>query len=41
MTDERLTRLALLYIHPDVDTDIDQVIDKFAYGKKRKVDFAL
>jgi hypothetical protein len=30
MTDERLTGLALLYIHPEIDVNIDDVIDRFA-----------
>jgi len=30
MTDERLTGLALMYIHPEMEIDIDAVIDRFA-----------
>lgn len=30
MTDERLTGLALMYVHPEIDIDIDNVIDQFA-----------
>ena len=30
MTDERLTGLALMYIHPEIDIDIDAVMDRFA-----------
>jgi hypothetical protein len=29
MTDERLTALALMYIHPEIDIYIEQVIDRF------------
>ena len=28
MTDERLTGLALMYIHPDIEINIDNVIDR-------------
>ena len=38
MTDERLTGLALMYIHPDVEINISSVIDRFA-EKNRKMDF--
>ena len=43
MVDERLTGLALLYIHPEIDIDIQEVIDRFADAKKnrRRVDFIL
>ena len=30
MTDDRLTGLALMYVHPEIDIDIDTVIDHFA-----------
>ena len=30
MTDDRLTGLALMYIHPEIDIDVDTVIDRFA-----------
>jgi hypothetical protein len=29
MTDERLNALALMYIHPQIDINIDEVIDHF------------
>ncbi len=29
MTDERLTALALMYIHPEIDINVEQVIDRF------------
>jgi hypothetical protein len=28
MTDERLSALALIYIHPQIDINIDEVIDR-------------
>jgi hAT family C-terminal dimerisation region len=30
MTDDQLTGLALTYIHREIDTDVDTVIDRFA-----------
>ena len=30
MTDERLTGLALMYIHPEIDIDPHTVVDRFA-----------
>ena len=37
MTDERLTGLALMYIHPEIEIDITTVIDRFisSSGKRR------
>jgi hypothetical protein len=29
MTDERLTALALMYIHPEIDINVEKVIDRF------------
>jgi hypothetical protein len=29
MTDERLSALTLMYIHPQIDINIDEVIDRF------------
>jgi hypothetical protein len=29
MTDERLSALALMYIHPQIDINIEEVIDRF------------
>ena len=41
MTDDRLTGLALLYIHPEVQIDVQRVIDVFANKNKRRTDFIL
>jgi hypothetical protein len=41
MKDDRLTGLALMYIHPETHIDVDKVIDRFATTKKRRLDFAL
>jgi len=44
MTDERLTGLALMYIHPEIEIDIPSVIDRFinqgasSGGKRRKIE---
>jgi len=46
MTDERLTGLALMYIHPEIEIEIDipSVIDRFinqgasSGGKRRKIE---
>ena len=34
ITDERLTRLVLMYIHPDINIDVETVIDRLAAQKK-------
>ena len=40
MSDERLTGLALMYIHPEIEINIDSVIDRFANdGKQRRFNF--
>ena len=39
--DERLTGLALMYIHPEIDIDIQEVIDVFASKHKRRLDLVL
>lgn len=36
MTDERLTGLALMYIHPEIEIDIETVIDRFAAAQPLK-----
>ena len=37
--DERLTGLALMYTHPDINTDVETVIDRFtAQTKNRSAD---
>ena len=41
MSDERLTGLALMYIHPEIKIDIEHVIDVFANKYKRRTDFIL
>ena len=40
MSDERLNDLALMYIHKEIDIDVQDVIDMFALAK-RKCDFVL
>ena len=30
MVDERLTGLALMYIHPEIDINVETVIDRYA-----------
>ena len=43
MTDERLTGLALMYIHPEIEIDITSVIDRYvnrgtsSSGKRRSL----
>ena len=39
MLDERLTGLALMYIHPTTEIPIEKVIDRFSAKKKRRLDF--
>jgi hypothetical protein len=41
MQEERLNGLALMYIHSTIPIDVDEVIDKFAKQRQRKMDFAL
>jgi len=43
MSEERLTGLALLYIHKNIDihNNIDNIISRFANDKNRKLDFIL
>ena len=36
MNDERLTGLALMYIHPEIDINVDDVIDRFATTPETK-----
>lgn len=36
MTDERLTGLALMYIHPEIEIDLETVIDRFAAAQIAK-----
>ena len=40
MTDDRLIVLALMYIHPDVNINVNAVISRFATSS-RKIPFAL
>ena len=40
MTDERLPGLALIYIHPYVNIDVNEVITRFA-ASSRRIPFAL
>lgn len=39
--DCRLNGFALMHIHRDISIDIEQVIDRFAKNKNRKLDFVL
>lgn len=39
MSEERLTGLALLNLHRDIDVSIDDVIDRFARKKNRRLEF--
>ncbi|CAI6345767.1 unnamed protein product [Macrosiphum euphorbiae] len=43
MSEERLTGLALLYIHKNIDihNNIENIINRFANDKNRKLDFIL
>ena len=41
MLDERPNRLTLMYIHKDIEIDIYNVINRFAFAKKRKMDFRI
>ncbi|CAI6349937.1 unnamed protein product [Macrosiphum euphorbiae] len=41
MIEDRLNGLALMHIHRDISIDIEQVIDRFAKNKNRKLDFVL
>ena len=36
ITDDRLTGLALMYIHPDISIDVETVIDRFAAQTKNR-----
>lgn len=40
MTEDRLNGLALLYVHRNIDLDIESVINRFA-NKKRRLDFTI
>lgn len=40
MTEERLTGLALIHVHRDINVDVNEVINKFA-KKPRRLDFVL
>ena len=37
MADDRLTALALMYVHPDIDIDVDEVIWRFVGMPAAKV----
>ncbi|KAF0723960.1 zinc finger MYM-type protein 1-like, partial [Aphis craccivora] len=39
MGEERLTGLALLNTHRDIDIDVEKIIDRFAACKKRSIKF--
>ncbi|KRX86114.1 hypothetical protein T12_16879 [Trichinella patagoniensis] len=39
MIEERLKRLALMYIHSDFSIDIDRIIDKSSFKWNRNVSF--
>lgn len=41
MSEDRLTGLALLYIHRSVDISVDEIIDDFASSHKRKLAFVI
>lgn len=41
MADERLTGLALLHIHRDINLDVDKIITRFAKSKRRKLNFVI
>ena len=41
MTEERLNGLSLMYIHPEIAPDVDQVIDDFAARRPRRLDFSI
>lgn len=37
MSEERLTGLALMHIHKDIDVDIEEIIDSFAQEHPRRM----
>jgi hypothetical protein len=39
MLQDRLTSLAVLHVHRDIDIDIDIVMRSFTLGKSRHIDF--
>jgi hypothetical protein len=39
MLQDRLTSLAVLHVHRDIDIDIDRVMRSFTLGKSRHIDF--
>lgn len=41
MGEERLTGLALLHIHQDIEVDIESVITRFAKSSQRRIEFVL
>ncbi|KAF0703358.1 zinc finger MYM-type protein 1-like [Aphis craccivora] len=41
MGEERLTGLALLNTHRDIDIDVEKIIDRFAACKKRSIKLLL
>lgn len=41
MNEDRLTGLAIMYVHRDIGIDIEKVINVFASSKNRKLDFIL
>ena len=41
MTENRLVGLALLNVHRDIPVNVENVIERFANSKNRKLDFVL
>jgi hypothetical protein len=41
MSENRLNGLAMMYIHPMINIDIEQVVDKFSKRKNRKLEFLI
>jgi len=41
MGEERLTGLALLHIHRDIQLNVEDIIDRFTKEKKRCIDMIL
>ena len=41
MTEDRLTGLALLYVHRDITVNIENVINRYANSKNRRLEFVV
>ena len=41
MTDERLTGLAMMYIHKDIPLDVDKIINTFAISVDHNMKFVI